>query len=166
MKTIALTATAALVALGAAGAAQAQTTPYASLGGTYLFDSEIPAATGRFGADIGQNFGLEAEGSLGLDGSEPALGVEQDLDHILAGFARLRAPLGSQWEGFVRGGYYTSQTTVTAGGVATEIEDDDFAAGAGVQYNLSERSGIRADYTNYGLTDDGHAGTLSFVQKF
>lgn len=166
MKTIALTATVALVALGAAGAAQAQTTPYATLGGTHLFDAELTGATARFGADIGQNFGLEAEGTLGIDGDEPAPGTEVELDHMLAGFAKVRAPLTPQLEGFVRGGYYTAQTTATTAGVETEFDDDDFAAGAGLQYNLGARSGIRAEYTNYGLNDDGHAGAISFVQKF
>lgn len=161
---LALTATAAALAL--AGAAHAQTAPYVNLGGTYLPDPELGGLTGRAGVDIGQNFGLEAEGTIGVDGDEPVPGTEVELGHLIGGFARVRAPLSPSLEGFVRGGYYTAETTSTTAGVETEFDDDDFAAGGGVQWNFGERSGLRAEYTNYGLSDDGHAGQLSYVLKF
>ena len=163
MMKLALTATAATLALG--GAAWSQTMPYVTLGGTYLTDSEIGAATARAGVDIGQYLGVEAEGSIGVvDGDLGAADVE--LDHMIAGFGRARMPISENFEGFVRGGYYFAEASVDTPAIDVELDDDDFAAGAGVQWNFGERSALRADYTNFGFTDDGHSGALSYVLKF
>ena len=166
MTKIALTATAAVFAL--AGAAHAQSMdarPYVNLGGTYLTDPEFGALTARGGVDFGDYLGLEAEAHMGVDGDNIG-GVETELDHLFAGFARARAPFGENLEGFVRAGYFVSESTAEFAGTEVEVDNDDFAAGAGLQWNLNDRSGVRADYTNYGFSDDGHALSLAYVLRF
>lgn len=165
MTKLALTATAAAFAL--AGAAHAQVSPYVNAGVGYL-DGEtanLTGAFGRAGADIGQYFGLEAEGALGIDGDTVGA-TEVELDHLVAGFARARAPLSPRLEAFARGGYFFSEGDATTAGTTVALEEDDFAAGAGLQWNFTERNGLRADYTNYGISDDGHAMSLAYVLGF
>lgn len=166
MTKLALTATAAVFALaGAAHAQSMEARPYVNLGGTYLTEPEFAAGTLRGGVDFGDYLGVEAEGSMGLDGDDIG-GVETQMDHMLAGFGRVRAPFGEQLEGFVRAGYYTMEASAEFGGVEVEADDDDFAAGAGLQWNFNEQHGVRADYTNYGIDDDGHSVSLAYVLGF
>lgn len=168
MKTIALTATATMLALGATAAhAQMETRPYVSGGVTMLEygPADLNALTGRAGLDIGENFGVEAEASFGLN-SDFVGATEMDLDHRIAGFGRLRAPLSPNLEAFVRGGYYFADGDATTAGITADLDDDDFAGGAGLQWNIAGPHAIRADYTNYGFDGDGHSGTLSYAFRF
>ncbi len=162
MMKLAMASAVALAALG--GAAHAQ--GYVNGGIQYLEDSEIWSGLVRGGADIGPNFGLEAEGAMGFKSGTPVAGTSVKLKHLLGGFARLRAPLGPNVEGFVRGGYYTARMSATTAGVTVSGSDDDFAGGAGVQFNMGANSGIRIDYTNYGFSGSGHSGSLAYVMRF
>lgn len=161
MKTI-LAASAALVAMG--GVANAQ--GYANLGAGYIFgDAEIPTGVLRLGADMGPNFGLEAEGQLGL-GSDTQAGTSLEIDHIIAGFARVRGQVGPNAEIFARAGYYFSEASATTGAVTVSADDDDFAVGVGAQFGLGGRTGIRLDYTNFGFDLDSSQVTAALVVNF
>lgn len=167
MMKIALSASVAALALGAA--AHAQTVqPYVGAGGLYLDGdgADYTAALGRAGLDLGDYLGVEAEGAIGVEGDEIA-GFDTDLEHILAGYGRLRAPLGESFEAFGRAGYYTAKVeTDLPGGGSVSASDDDFAAGAGLEWSFAGRNSIRAEYTNYGLDEDGHSGALSYNYRF
>lgn len=163
-----LAAAAAFSALGFA--ANAQTTgvqPYVSAGAGYLFSDGVNIPTGvvRAGADFGAYVGIEGEAAFGLDSDSDA-GVDYSLDHSLAGFVRFRAPLSDSVQGFVRAGYYTAEVEAEAGPIKVSADDDDVAAGLGLEFLMGGRHGVRVDYTNYGLDDDGHAGSLAYVLHF
>lgn len=161
MKTI-LTAAAAFVALGSAAHAQG----YANFGLGHTFgDIEVPTGVLRAGVDLNPNFSLEAEGQLGL-GSDTAAATEFEIDHIIGGFARLSAPVSRNAFVFGRLGYYFSEAETSTGGITISADDDDFAAGAGVQVNLRGSTGLRFDYTNFGFDEDAHQATASLVFNF
>lgn len=167
MKTL-LAASAAIVALGAT-AANAQSMPaqpYINLGAGYTFDDiEVFTGVARVGVNLGANFGLEAEGQIGLD--DDTIGATSvDIDHILAAFARVRGQVGPNTEIFGRIGYYTSESTATTGAVSVSGDDDDFAAGFGAQFGLGSRTGLRLDYTNFGFDTDSNQVTATLVVNF
>ncbi len=169
MKTIALTATAAVSVLALTGAAHAQSLtadPYVGAGVTVIDGAaELNAATGRAGLNFGDYLGVEAEASTGI--TDDYVGAANvDLDHLAAVFGRVRAPLTPSLEAFAKGGFYTAQADVELAGAEATLNDDDFAAGAGLEWAVSGPHALRADYTNYGLDDDGHSGALSYVFHF
>ena len=160
-KTI-LAAAVAAIALG--GVANAQ--GYANVGAGYMFgDVDLPTVVLRGGADLNPNFGLEAEGQFGVD-SDTIGATSVELDYALAAFARVKAPVSPNASVFGRLGYYYSQSSATTGAVEVTAHDDDFAVGAGAEFVLGARTGLRLDYTNFGFDDDANQITAALVVNF
>lgn len=180
MKNIVLAAAAsATVALMAAPAAAqslafAPTTFYGTLGYAHIDDDgvNLEAATARLGARFGQNFGVEAEGAIGVDGYTQTIGATTasvKLDHSLAAYAVGYLPLSPKFDLMVRGGYGTSQATVKSAGVSIDDDNDSWNYGVGGQYSFDGVNGVRAEYTRYDFTNAGGAAdvwSVSYVRKF
>ncbi|MGD2133892.1 MAG: outer membrane beta-barrel protein [Maricaulaceae bacterium] len=151
MKTsLALAATAMLAALGASGAAQAQTYVDLNVGASIFDEPDTTAATGRIGANFTPNFGAEGEISLDLGGDE--------FDNVLGIFARGGLPLNDQFEFIGRVGYARAEGNGPG-------DDGGVALGAGGVWMLDGRNGLRFDYTRYDFGDDANAISVTYVRR-
>jgi hypothetical protein len=131
---------------------------YVNGGYTYLDTEtigEIGALTGRVGVGFGQHFAVEGEASFGIDDD----GVE--LDNQLGLFAVGKIPVSSAFTVFARAG--VSRIETSPGG-----DDDGFAFGVGGEFNLTEKDGIRGDWTRHDYDNAGEADAfnISYVRRF
>lgn len=139
-------------------------------------DIDAALINGRVGYRFNDFFAVEGELGFGLGGDDfdrtipvDAFGtvvnvdanVGLDVKNYYIGFARGILPVSEQFDIFARVGYggATAEADVVAsaqGFTASGSEDDNvsgFAYGVGGQYNLTEKDGIRADYTRLDETD-------------
>jgi len=134
---------------------------YANLGYTQYdlddADVEVGAVTGRLGYNFNQNFGVEGEGSFGVDDDN---GVE--LDNALGAFAVGRIPLGTNFGVHGRVGYQNVEVDTPLGGV----EDDGVAYGVGASWQATPGFGIRADYTRFEGDNEADGVSLGAVMNF
>jgi len=148
--------------------------------------SNITMITGRLGYRINDFFALEGEAGFGLGGDDFAqavpvnvggtpvnvnTNVELDVKNYFVGFARGIFPVSEQFEVFIRGGYGTATAEaditasfagLTASGSA-EDSADGFAYGLGGQFNISDKDGIRADYTRL---EDADILSIAYARRF
>ncbi len=157
-----------ITALGVSVVAQAQdSNAYVNLGvKTYEFDTYN--VMGRLGYNVSKNFGIEAEGSIGIIDDELISGVDLETQWDLGAYVVGRVPVSKKLDLFARAGYTTVNIHVEGTGVQTaDFNADGFAVGGGLQYNISDLNGIRIGYT-YNEADglDADVIDLSFVRKF
>jgi len=154
---------AALVAFPAAAQDGKEATWYASLGYSVIDADpfEFGAITGRVGGR-GQHFGVELDGSFGIDDDE-VFGVDVELEHAVAVYAVGFLPVGDNFELLARIGY--GNVSIGAGGGS--FDDDAFTYGLGAHWRWDEHNGIRGDWTRYEF-DGGDADgfTVSYVRTF
>lgn len=185
------TTLATFVAITSAGYAQAQdsgqeTGIYGGLGvSAYvtnpvgLSGADLFAAEAKLGYNFNRYFGVEAQGSIGLNTDTIELGpttIDRKQDYSLAGFAVARLPVTETFKVFARGGIHNTQFGIDTNGelingVVQDITtrrsttETGFAVGAGAQFNFDKKNAIRADYT---YLDGTNAETLSlgYIRKF
>jgi hypothetical protein len=119
--------------------------------------------TGRIGMR-GANFGVEGEGTFGIQGDEIA-GVDVDLSSELGVYAVGFLPVSENTDLIARIGYARIEVDTSFG----SGDDDGFAYGVGIQHFFGGgANGVRADYTHFALDslDDADAWTISYVRKF
>jgi opacity protein-like surface antigen len=154
MKKFALMAAVAAAAmLAAPTAAHAQWYAGAAYTQYDLDGPEVGGLTGRLGYRFNENVAVEGEGTFGLDDDE---GVE--LNHALGAYAVGTLPFGSSgFSAHARVGYQTVEVDTPLG----DADDDGFAYGAGLGWNITPGIGLRADYTRMeGDIDDADAISL------
>lgn len=154
---------------------------YGTLGGVlYDDDFEIFGVEGRLGYDTGHILGVELEGSIGVIDenkvvNDPSIGdVNLDIgsNYNIAAFAVARIPLSTELSVHGRAGYDFRQLHVngTAEDGTSEAVSGDlngFALGAGAEYSLSQRSGLRFDVTRYhNDVESIESISASFTRKF
>ena len=171
-----LLATAALSLFAVPAMAQTVSSPtyYGALGYTQLDTdgADLGAVTGRIGAKLHPNFGVEAETSFGVGHDDVNVGlVSGKVEHRydVAGYAVASLPVSSNIDLFARAGYGVTEVKASAAGIAASDHLTSFNYGAGATYNLDAQNGIRADYTYRDFQhDQGSADTyaLSYVRKF
>ncbi len=86
----------------------------------------------------------------------------------MAAFGVVQAPVTERVDVFARAGYATNEYNVSVPGVGSASESDDgFAYGVGAKVFLTERFGLRGDFTKYD-GDDTEADVISVggVMKF
>ncbi|HRK65383.1 MAG TPA: porin family protein [Terricaulis sp.] len=154
-----LLVSAAVAALGmAAIPAVASAEPYVGLGYTH-YDTDagdLGGVTGRVGYNFNRHVGVEAEGTIEADDGDV------ELDRAYGAYVRGIIPIGERFEAFGRVGYNTSEFSTPLG----DVDADGVAYGVGAQFNVTQRFGIRADYTR--LEGDLETDTfgLGGVMKF
>ncbi len=154
---------------------------YGTLGGVIQNrELDVFGIEGRIGYDTGNVFGAELEGSLGVVNDNqtvqnPLIGdVEIDTGNTynVAAFAMARIPVSKKLSMHGRVGYDFRRLTVDGKALdgTTVSQSGNFdgpAYGAGVEYALSPRSGLRFDLTRYS-NDIGGNNSISgsFTRKF
>lgn len=174
------TSAAALFALASPALAQTAAAPatgaYGTLGGTHTeaggSDANFEALQGRLGYKFHPNFGVEAEGAVGVSGYDTTIaGVATHLKqkHSLGAYAVASAPIGDRFEAFARLGYGTTRIRAETPTVAISDANDSINYGVGGQYMFTDKDGLRADWTRHDFRhDQGKADVwgLSYVRKF
>lgn len=153
----------------------------ASIGYTNIGSDRVNlgAVTIRAGAGFGKYFGVEGEGSFGVDDHNGEVGTLTTKYHVndqYAGYGVVHYPLLPNTDVFVRGGYghtdvkYTSNDLVLNTGVSVTTGRDSWNYGAGAQYLVDGKNGVRLDYTRHDFVNRGAQNadvwTISYVHKF
>jgi hypothetical protein len=119
---------------------------------------EVGGVTGRLGYRFSPNFAVEGEGTLGVEDDE---GVE--LNHAAGAYAMGILPFGSSgFSAHGRIGYQMVEVDTPLG----DADDDGLAYGAGLGWNITERVGLRADYTRMEGDEDTDAISLGAQFNF
>ncbi|MFC0634810.1 porin family protein [Brevundimonas balnearis] len=175
MKNILLTAAALSLIAGAASAQSFQAPQtYGTIGYTQLDggDGDLGAVTGRFGAKVSPWFGAEGEASIGVRDDDVDFGgvtgsVEHEWDAAVYGVAFV--PVSERVELFGRLGYGTTEVSADLAGFEVTEDGESINYGAGANFFLDERNGIRADWTRRDFDgDDAEVDTysLNYVRRF
>lgn len=154
---------------------------YGTWGGVlYNKDIDVFGIEGRIGYDSGRILGGEIEGSIGvLDEKKtidnPLIGnveLNTGFNYNVAAFALARLPVSQRLSVHGRTGYDFRRLTVDGTAqdgtfVSESRKFDGLAYGAGVEYALSPRSGLRFDLTRYDNDIGGiNSVSASFSRKF
>lgn len=176
MRNILLAATAVSLFALPAAAQSVQTPSYSgSIGYTQLDgdDADLGAVTARFNARLHPNFGLEAEGSVGVkDDDFTVAGVSGTVEHDYdaAGYAVGYLPVSPNLELFGRVGYGTTRIKADAAGFSASEDGESVNYGVGANYFFDGVNGVRGDITRRDFTDDngGKIDTygVSYVRRF
>lgn len=167
--------------------AHAQNRPqyYGNLGAVmYDVDEDAYGAIGRLGVQQGR-LGAEAEGSLGiinesrngivLDNNGQPVNVRSKagVNYSTGLFGVVRQPLSQRLNVLARGGYHYTELGAkarTETGQRASVTDtiDGFAYGAGVEYYVDPKSGLRFDYTRYENNGSNASDTIAatYFQRF
>ena len=148
---------------------------YGSLGYNYLHGSpanysvDLGALTGRVGVRYQQYVGVEAEVSAGVvDQTIGAANVSLDSQYAVYAVGYL--PVAPRADLFARVGYGNAKLKASGYGVSITASGDIWAYGVGGQYFLTDKDGLRAEYTRYASTDTSQADVdsfaVSYVRKF
>ena len=160
MKTLMIGASvAALLALAAPVAANAEVTWYGNLG--YSNVNVDPVDLGAVQARVGAQFNP----FLGADG-DVAFGVADDSGVKLKSEAGIygvvKFPGSDSFDVCARAGYASAD--FKAGSLSGS--DDGAAYGAGAQYFFDAIIGVRVDYTRYDFAGDADVWAISYARKF
>jgi len=186
MKSLIAVAALAAAAAAVAAPASAQTPSYlapvtynAGIGytGVNTSGADLGAITLRAGADFGKYFGVEGEGSFGVNdehGTISGVPYKLHIDDQYAGYGVVRYPLIPNANVFARLGYGHSdlKATASAGGVTASQRAgvDSVNFGAGGEYFFDRRNGLRAEYTRFDFqghgAGDADTWSVSYVYRF
>ncbi|HEY0053654.1 MAG TPA: porin family protein [Caulobacteraceae bacterium] len=143
---------------------------YQSLGSDDT-DANLGGVTARLGARFMPNFGVEAEGTIGM-GEEDVLGAEVSLKHDAAIYAVGFLPLTENVDVIGRVGFGTNEIEADFGAPIGSISESEesWNYGVGVQwFPGAGANGVRADFTRRELNHDNgsaDAWSVSYVRKF
>ena len=186
MKSLVAFATLAAAAAIAAPAS-AQTLPSYLTGVTYNGSlgytglswggNNLGAVTLRAGADLGKYVGVEGEGNFGVSDAAVSIGgasAKTHLNNAYAGYFVGRYPVMPNGNLFARVGFghIDAQQSASYQGAGVTVHDgvDSLNYGAGGEYFLDGKNGLRIEYTRYDLRTDNAKNvdtwSLSFVRKF
>lgn len=170
-------ATAAVTLFAVPAMAQTIQTPsyYGTLGYSQLDadDGDLGAVTGRLGAKLHPNFGVEGEASFGVkDDDFSVAGVDGAIEHEYdaAAYAVGFLPITANFELFGRVGYGTTELKAEAGGVSVTEDGESVNYGAGANYFFDGRNGVRGDWTRRDFTDDNGGEvdvySVNYIRRF
>ena len=148
---------------------------YGALGYNYLHSSpdnysvDLGALTGRAGLRYQQYLGVEAEVSAGI--ADQTIGAAKvSLDTQYAVYAVGYLPVAPRADLFARFGYGNAKLKASGYGVSVTASGDILAYGVGGQYFLTDKDGLRAEFTRYSATGSSQADvdsfSISYVRKF
>lgn len=123
----------------------------------------------RVSARLHRNFGIEAEGALGL-GSSDIGGVDVKMNHNVAAYAVVYWPAGDNFDLYARAGLGSTEFEFDFGGGSVVTESfDGPVMGIGGQYFFDANNGARMDVTRheYDAIDGGFDSVaFTYVRRF
>lgn len=168
----AVVSAAALTATPAA--AQIAPTYYGNLGYTAVDSDDVTlgALTGRVGARLIPNFGIEGELGLGITDDNYRVGttnVDVDLKHSVAVYGVGFLPVNEKFDLLARVGYGSTKIKASTATASASDTNESWNYGVGAQYSFDGLNGVRADYTRHDFNHDGGKAdtwAVSYVRKF
>ena len=139
--------------------------------------TDLYAVEAKVGYNFNKFFGVEAQGSIGLNTvSDPFAdgSLNRKIDYSVGAFAVGRLPVSEKFELFARAGVHNTQlgreveNPPLIDGVpftAVSLSETGFAGGLGAQYNFDKKNAIRADYTYFDRTN-AETLSLGYIRKF
>lgn len=163
MKTLMIAASAAVLSLAAMPAvAQAQAYGTVGYAGVDAEGANLGAVQGRLGYKFTPMFGVEGEAAFGIS-DDTVSGVEVEMKHEVGVFGVVTAPISPSFDLFARAGYTGASFDTTLG----DVDSDGFAYGVGGQYNVTEKDGIRLDWTRHDHDDaEADVWSVGYSRKF
>lgn len=155
LSTLGLALAAALL-VTAPAAAQGLSPAFYAGGGYTHYDLEgasVGGVTGRVGYRFHPNFAVEGEATLGVRDDDNA-----ELDNAYGVYAVGILPVTSNLDLYGRLGY--QQLNVNGTGPVADIDNAGAGYGAGAHLRLTERFGVRGEYTRLD-NDGGESDTIS-----
>lgn len=174
MKSLVIAASAAALAMAAPALAQAQDTGwYGSVGyaNVDIDPVNLGALQGRLGYRMHPNFGVEGELGFGVgDDSVNVAGanVDVELNTQAAVYAVGYLPVSDNIDLFARAGWGVADVEAAAAGTSFSGSDDGFAWGVGGQAFLTDKDGVRLDWTRHDFDQGGEADVwaIAYTRKF
>ncbi|MDX2232878.1 MAG: porin family protein [Hyphomonadaceae bacterium] len=157
-----------LGALAVAAPAHAQTGAYVNGGYTHYETEDVTlgGVGGRLGYRFHPNFAVEGEAAFGVKDDDIGP-VTVELDHQVGVYGVGILPVTPQLDLFGRVGWAKVEASASVPGLSVDGEEDGVAFGGGAQYMLTDKVGIRGDYTRLEGDDDGaDTFSASAVVKF
>lgn len=164
MKTLMIAASAAVLAVAALPAASQAQEFYGTIGyaGVEAEDANIGAIQGRLGYRFNPYIGVEGEAALGIS-DDTVSGVDVEMKHEIGVFGVVNAPVSEQVSLFARVGYTGASFDTSLG----ELETDGFAYGVGGQFNVTDKDGIRLDWTRHDHDDvEADVWSIGYSRRF
>ena len=162
MRTLMIAASAAVLSLAAVSTAQAQAYGTIGYAGVEADDANLGALQGRLGYKFNPYLAIEGEAAFGIS-DDTVSGVDVELKHEVGVFGVVIAPLSPSFDLFARAGYSGATFDTTLG----EADTDGFAYGVGGQYNVTEKDGVRLDWTRHDHDDvEADVWSIGYSRKF
>ncbi len=162
MKTLMIAASAAVLSMVAVSAAQAQAYGTVGYAGVEADDANLGALQGRLGYRFNPYLAVEGEAAFGVS-DDTVSGVDVELKHEVGVFGVVTAPLSPSFELFARAGYTGASFDTTLG----DLDTDGFAYGVGGQYNVTDKDGVRLDWTRHDHDDvEADVWSIGYSRKF
>lgn len=163
---------AALASLAIAAPAAAEV--YGNVGYTFVDaqDVNLGAIGGKLGYKFNPYVGIEAEAAFGANDDTVNVGavpVKVKLQSAAAAYVVGFYPVTPKLDLFARAGYGTTKIKASALGASASGDQDGWNAGVGAQYFLTEKDGVRAEYTKWDVAGDNvdaNTWAVSYVRKF
>lgn len=167
----------ALVAAAASPALAQDVGFYATGGYTQLSgdDFDLGAVTVRGGAQFGDYFGAELEGSFGVIdddvstviGGDAIASGDIELNNTIGVFGTVGTQINPNARVFARLGYASVDVEVSVDGAGSLSEsEEEFAYGLAGEYMFDANNGVRVGYTAYDFEDTLDTFEISYVRKF
>ena len=122
---------------------------------------------GLIGYEVNDYLSLEGELSVAISKDTiriASTNIEIGTEHMAA-YAKLTLPTAVPIKPYARFGMARAKASATVGSTTVSVNDSAFSYGIGAEWELSEQTGIRLDYTaaDYGVTD---ASVLALTSVF
>ncbi|MEM7329946.1 MAG: porin family protein [Pseudomonadota bacterium] len=153
MTKAALAAGLVCLAIGPVAAAESELYVNGGISNIGTDDANVTAFTARGGIWFNDLIGTELEASFGL-GADDSDGVDIELENAFGGYLVAKYPVLPSVDVLGRVGYTTGEFQSNNGGVSTDAEADGFAFGLGGEFMLTEKFGLRGDFTRIEPDDD------------
>ena len=122
----------------------------------------------KAGYAFNEYFALELRGMVGVE-DDSFLGIDIDLDSIIAGHMRMGGSLSETFHPYLLLGYAHTELSASLGPVNAEGSVSRLSYGAGFIADITERTGVNLEFMNY-YQGSGNDEILSFtfglVRKF
>lgn len=150
---------------------------YATGGYTHLSadDFDLGALTVRGGAQFGDYFGAELEGSFGIRDDDVTTVVGGDavaqgtieLNNTIGVFGTVGTQVTPNARVFARLGYASVDAEVSVDGAGSVSDsEEEFAYGLAGEYMFDGQNGVRVGYTAYDFEETLDTFEISYVRKF
>jgi len=141
------------------------------------FDHTLGAVQGRLGWRANRFLAVEAEGAVGSNKDSttfsmfppPVMTFTSKIDNQLAAYVVGVAPISERIDLFARAGYGRTElkrtSNVTGQDFSFNIKDDSWNYGVGGEWRLTEKDGVRLDWTRHELDEWGRADQWSVAYQ-